>query len=207
MAKRAHYWKKWKIVLVCIKCALSVHTHAIVFEQQRVGALFVHSMRPLSVFCAHHVHACTLERKIHLNKTKCAKIFEYIWNPVQLDRIKQNHTYWYTYVLVRTSTWQYKNFTSVHGSTYWYLLVCALERTCGLFTHPSRVFSLIQQCTAPMWGIRHDDSKFPKVQSSENHSTYSYVLVRTGTLFIWITLYPLSDADESPLNAWLVPRA
>ncbi len=68
-----------------------------------------------------------------------------------------------------------------------------------------------------MQGIRYDDVKFPKGQSSAKHSTYCtywYVLVRTGTEthFIWITLYPLSDADESPvvrlstarLTAWEV---
>jgi hypothetical protein len=54
------------------------------------------------------------------------------------------------------------------------------------------------------------------MQSSGNASTDWYVLVRTGTYryrhqphtrFILKLLQPLSDAYESLLNAWLVPRA
>jgi hypothetical protein len=45
-----------------------------------------------------HVHTCMLS--IH------------IWNPVHLDKIRQNRTY--SYVQVRTGTYQY---VPVHGST------------------------------------------------------------------------------------------
>ncbi len=71
-----------------------------------------------------------------------------IWNPIHLDKIRQNRLYsgWYVlvrtstwYVPVRTGTWRYMNFTSVHGSTYWYVRVRTFERTCGLLTHPGSV--------------------------------------------------------------------
>ena len=44
-----------------------------------------------------------------------------IWNPVPLDRIRQNGTYWY--VPVRTSTTLYKTVREFDGSTYRYVPV------------------------------------------------------------------------------------
>jgi hypothetical protein len=44
-----------------------------------------------------------------------------IWNPVPLDRIRQNGTYWY--VPVRTSATRYKTVREFDGSTYRYVPV------------------------------------------------------------------------------------
>ncbi len=50
-----------------------------------------------------------------------------IWNPVHLDRIGQNATYWY--VPVRTCTTRYNAVPEFHGSTYRYVPV----HTCTYF--------------------------------------------------------------------------
>jgi hypothetical protein len=109
-----------------------------------------------------------------------------IWNPIHLDKIRQNRTYRYLrYVQVRTITWQYMNFTSVHGSTYWYVPVRTFERTCGLLTNPGSVLRVQNNHGQLLCkGYNTMMSNFQKCQVQRNtvHSgTYWYVLVRTST--------------------------
>ncbi len=141
-----------------------------------------------------------------------------IWNSILLDRIRQNRTY--SYVPVCTSTYQYMAIQVYHLSTWQYILV----RTSMyfwvnmLFSHtPMRVnYTSVQLACKRLNLFESNAVKFPKVKSSENDSTYAYIPVCTDTdwyrhhpqtHFIWITLYPLSAADESPQRAWLVRRA
>ncbi len=57
-----------------------------------------------------------------------------IWNPVPLDRIRQNGTYWY--VPVRTGTTRYKSVREFHGCTYRYVPVHT-----GTYFQQDRLFS------------------------------------------------------------------
>jgi hypothetical protein len=60
----------------------------------------------------------------------------YTWTGSSGETVR---TCMYYFVSVRTSTWQYTNLTSVHGSTYRYVRARIYERTCGLLTHPGSV--------------------------------------------------------------------
>ncbi len=144
----------------------------------------------------------------------CKHLEQYanIWNPVHLDRIRQNSTYWY--VLVRTSTYWYMSVHDLHTSTYWYVPVRTLNKTCGFLIHPGS--SLRVKYNSVQLVCKRQDSmmsnfKKCKVQVNQVHiGTYWYVLVRTGTYmyrhqpqkrFNGITLYPLFYANGSPLYA------
>jgi hypothetical protein len=57
-----------------------------------------------------------------------------IWNPVLLDRIGQNGTYWY--VPVRTGTTRYRSVREFHGCTYRYV-----PAHTGTYFQQDRLFS------------------------------------------------------------------
>ena len=51
----------------------------------------------------------------------------HIWNPIHLDRIRQNRMY--RYVPVCTGTYRYMQVQDFLSSTYWYVLVCTKNMT------------------------------------------------------------------------------
>jgi hypothetical protein len=68
-----------------------------------------------------------------------------IWNPIPLDRIGQNGTYWF--VPVRTGTTRYKTVRECDGPSrtyryhgmYQYIQVRTFNKTSCFLTHPERV--------------------------------------------------------------------
>ncbi len=57
-----------------------------------------------------------------------------LWNPIHLDRIRQNSTY--QYVPVCTGTYWYVRVHSFNASTYWYVQVRTWKKTFDYLIHP-----------------------------------------------------------------------
>jgi hypothetical protein len=67
------------------------------------------------------------------NRNNVSHLDMSIWNPVPLDMIGQNGTYWY--VPVRTGTTQYKTVREFDR----YIPIRTFNKTSSLLTHPERV--------------------------------------------------------------------
>jgi hypothetical protein len=96
----------------------------------------------------------------------------FIWNPIHLDRIRQNSTY--QYVPFCTGTYWYVLVHSFNAGTYCYVQVHTWKKTCDYLIHPGsdlrvKFNSLHVLC-----------KRYDMIKSNFKKSNH-YVLVLTGT--------------------------
>ena len=137
----AYYFAYYSIFFCILYCIL----HSILFcILQHIN---LHIYAPIcKIICQKILHClysaysayCYMQnmQNIHLNMQKY--VTEYIWNPVPLDRIGQNGTYWFVPVGTGTSTRRYRSVQDFNDCTCWYVLV-----------HPSTYFQEVKLFSDP----------------------------------------------------------
>ncbi len=106
-----------------------------------------------------------------------ARWSEFQMNPIHLDRIRQNCTYWY--VPVRTSTYQYMPVQKLYNGTYQYVPVRTRNRTLGYLIHAGRAQKV--NCNSVQLPCKSYDGMMSKLKKNARFRQCKYILVRTGT--------------------------